>query len=85
MKIELSKEKKQQMIESIKLYFEENMDEKIGDLKASLLLEYFLQEIGPSVYNKAIADSQAYMQDKVSDLDGACYMPELEYWKKLSK
>lgn len=81
MSIELLKEQKQQIIESIKLYFEESMDEKIGDLKASLLLEYFLKEIGPCVYNKAINDAQVYMQEKVSDLDGACYMQEFGYWK----
>ena len=82
MSIELSKEQKQQIIESIKQYFEESMDEKIGDLKASLLLDFFMQEIGPSVYNRAITDAQAYMQEKVSDLDGACYIPEFGYWKK---
>jgi len=40
--IKLSKDKENRLIESIKHYFVENMDTEIGDLKAKLLLDYFL-------------------------------------------
>ena len=33
-------------------------------------------------YNKAIADAQAHMHDRVGDLDGSCYEPEFGYWKR---
>ena len=82
MTIKVSDESKKRMIESIRQYVSKNMDEDIGDLQATLLLEYFLQEIGPSVYNGAIADAQAQMQERVTDLDGTCYQPEFGYWKK---
>ena len=82
MSIKLTKDKEIQIIESIKHYFEENMDNEIGDLKARLLFDYFLKEIGPSVYNQAILDAQAIMTDKVNDLDSSCYQPEFLYWKK---
>ena len=81
MAIELTKEAEQALIESIKRYFAEHMDEDIGDLKASLLLDFCLKQIGPSIYNQAIADAQAYMNDKVADLDGSCYEPEFGYWE----
>ncbi len=51
MAIKLSKEAKKQVIASIKRYFAENLDDDIGDLKADLLLDYFLLEIGPTIYN----------------------------------
>lgn len=76
-----NKETEKEILRSIKRYFAENLDEEIGDLKASLLLEFVLKEIGPVVYNQAIADAQAVMQDKVSDLDVACYEDELRYWE----
>ena len=82
MPIEIAKDTEQQLLASIKRYFEEHMDEEIGDLKASLLLDFCLQEIGPCIYNQAIADAQAYMHDRVSDLDGACFQPEFGYWKR---
>ncbi len=82
MAITLSKDTQQALIPSIKRYFAEHMDEEIGDLKASLLLEFCLKEIGPSIYNQAIADAQVYLHDKVTDLDGSCFEPEFGYWRK---
>ena len=80
MAISLTKEAKKQAIQSIKKYIAENFEEEIGDLKADLLLDFFLKEIGPTIYNHAISDAQAYLQDKVVDLDGSCYEPEFGYW-----
>lgn len=82
MAIELSKETTRVLTDSVKRYFSENLDEEIGELKASLLLEFCLREIGPSIYNQAIADAQAQLQERVSELDGSCYEPEFAYWKK---
>lgn len=82
MAIKLTDETKTELITSIKRYFAENMDEEIGDLKASLLLEFCVKEVGPSIYNQAIADAQACMQERVADLDGTCHEPEFGYWKK---
>jgi uncharacterized protein (DUF2164 family) len=68
--IEISKQARADAIASIKRYFEENMPEPIGELPAGLLLNFFLEEIGPAVYNRAIRDAQEHMQLRVSDLDG---------------
>ena len=81
MAISLKKETREQTIKSIQRYFSENMDDDVGDLKAGLLLDFFLEEIGGCVYNQAIADAQAYFQEKVADLEGARYEPEFGYWK----
>lgn len=82
MTIKLSDDTQQRLISSIKQYASENMEEEIGDLKARLLMDFFLKELGPSVYNKAIADAQAHMHDRVGDLDGSCFEPEFSYWKR---
>lgn len=84
MAIELSKEIEKRLITSIKRYFAEEMEDEIGDLKAKLLLDYCLEEIGPSIYNQAISDAQVYMQDRVTDLDVSIYEPEFGYWKEQS-
>jgi uncharacterized protein (DUF2164 family) len=81
MEIKLPKETEKRLLTSIKRYFAEHMDDDIGDLKASLLLDFCLREIGPSIYNRAIADAQMHLQEKVTDLDGACFAPEFGYWK----
>lgn len=76
----LDKETRARLVESIKRYADEELELEIGDLKAGLLLDYCLEEIGPSVYNEAIKDAQAYFFGKVEDLEGSCYEPELAYW-----
>ena len=82
MTIKLSKTTKQKLIKSIKQYFEEELSEEIGDLKASRFLDFCLQEICPSVYNQAIVDARSFMEDKLSDLEDTCYESEFNYWKK---
>ena len=41
--ITLSDKSREQAIASLRRYVEENLDEKIGDLKAALLLDYILE------------------------------------------
>jgi uncharacterized protein (DUF2164 family) len=85
MPIELSPDDAKQSLASIKRYFDESLDQEIGDLKAKLLLDFFLREIGPSIYNLAIGHAQAYFRDRAADLEGACYQPEFAYWPKGSR
>lgn len=80
--IELSKQVRAQAIGSIQRYFEENLPEPIGELPAGLLLNFFLEEIGPAVYNQAIVDAQARMQQRVTDLNGELYTDEFQYWPR---
>lgn len=85
MSIELNKEDRQQAIISIERYFRENMDEKIGNIAASGLLSFFLDEIGPSIYNKGVADAQERMQLRVSELDFEVHEDEFTYWRRFDK
>jgi uncharacterized protein (DUF2164 family) len=85
MSIELSKEDRQQAITSIERYFQENMQERIGNMAAGGLLTFFLEEIGPSIYNKGVADAQERIQGRVADLDFEVHQDEFGYWRKLDK
>jgi len=80
--IEFSKEARVQAIASLQRYFEENMTEPIGELPAGLLLNFFLEEIGPAVYNRAIADAQARIERMTVDLGGELYADEFQYWSR---
>jgi uncharacterized protein (DUF2164 family) len=76
MAIELDKELRKQAIASIERYFEENMEERIGNLQAGALLGFFLEEIGPAVYNRAVADVQERLQLRVAEVDLECHLLE---------
>ena len=62
MNVELSKPARAAAIASVQRYFEENLPEPIGNLPAGMLLDFFIEEVGPVIYNRAIADAQARMQ-----------------------
>lgn len=82
MAISLSKETRQALIDSLKRFFDEQFEQEIGDLKASLLLDFCLKEIGPIIYNRAVTDAQTYMRDKLADLDNSCFETEDGYWQR---
>ena len=81
MPIAITAEARKQLLASIKRYVFENLDQDIGDLKAGSLLDYVLKEVGPTVYNTAIGDAQAYFQARTIDLEGVCYEREFTYWE----
>jgi uncharacterized protein (DUF2164 family) len=85
MPIELTKEDRQRAVASIERYFRENMEEKIGNIAASGLLSFFLEEVGPSVYNKGVIDAQERIQSRVEELDLEVHEAEFAYWRKFEK
>ncbi len=82
MTIELTKEAKQTALESLQKYFAENMDEPLGNLAAGALLSFILEEIGPCLYNKGVADAQERMQMRLNELDYEVHADEFQYWRK---
>ena len=82
MPITLPDTTQQQAVASIERYFREHMDEPIGNITAGALLGFFLQEIGPSIYNQGVADAQERMQARVQELDYEVHEDEFGYWPK---
>jgi uncharacterized protein (DUF2164 family) len=85
MAIELQKDARKEAIASIERYFQENMEEKIGNVAAGGLLGYFLEEIGPLVYNQAVADVQERLQQRIAELDIDIHEEEFTYWRKFDR
>lgn len=80
--IELPKDTRQQAVVSIERYFREHMDEPIGNIAAAGLLGFILEEIGPSIYNQAVADVQERLQARVAEVDLEVHEDEFGYWRK---
>jgi uncharacterized protein (DUF2164 family) len=82
MTLNLADETERRLVASIRRFFEEELDEDVGELKALRVLDFCLREVAPSVYNQAITDAQSYFADRVADLSGAHFEPEFDYWEK---
>ncbi len=85
MSIELSKEERQLAIASIERWFREHRDEPIGNVAAGGLLGYFLEEIGPLVYNRAVADAQERLLARIGELDIELHEEAFGYWRKFER
>ena len=83
--IELSKEHRAQAVASVERYFRENMEEPIGNIAAAALLHFFLEEIGPTVYNRAVADVQERLGARIAELDLEVHEDEFGYWRKFDQ
>lgn len=85
MPIELSKEDRAQAIASIERYFEAHFEQKIGNISAGALLGFVLEEIGPSIYNRAVSDAKERMLMRVEDLEYEVRADEFQYWQNFNK
>jgi uncharacterized protein (DUF2164 family) len=83
-KLSLTDDARKLAIASIRRHFSEELDQDVGDLKASLVLDFFLAELGPSVYNLGVADAQAFFAERTEDL-GSLSMEEFTYWPAASR
>jgi uncharacterized protein (DUF2164 family) len=61
------------------------MEQKIGNIAANGLLSFFLEEVGPLVYNKAVAEVQERLQMRISELDIEIHEDEFQYWRKFER
>jgi uncharacterized protein (DUF2164 family) len=82
MAIKLNKDTEARLLTSLQRYCAQNFDDDIGSLKARLLLDFCLREIGPSIYNQAVQDAQAVMQEKIAEVETNCYETEFAYWQR---
>lgn len=82
MSITLTPDDSAKALGSLRRYCAEELDVELGELPGKLLLEFILTEIGPSIYNRGVADAQVYMRDRVAEVDGACYESEFTYWTR---
>ena len=76
MRVRLSDERKAALVRLLKQRFEEDFDEEISDFRAEGLIDFFVRELGPPVYNQGVRDACAYMQGKLTDVEGEVYEPE---------
>ncbi|WP_321507733.1 DUF2164 domain-containing protein [uncultured Methanoregula sp.] len=66
--VNITKERRDEMISLLKQYFSKERDEEIGDLAAGLILDFILEKLAPEFYNQGVCDAHRYMQDAAEDL-----------------
>ena len=76
MRIRLSPERRSALLRAIKEYSATEFDEPLSDFRAEGLLDFFVRELGPPVYNQGVRDAAAFVQAKLTDIEGEIYERE---------
>ena len=74
MKINLSDERKQAILREFASFFYSEFDEEISGYRAQQVLDFFMNTLGPQVYNQAIQDARAFISEKLDDLDAEFFI-----------
>ena len=84
MNLNVAKEQKVEIVESLRRFAAEELEAEWSEVRAGFVLEYFLKEIGPLLYNQGVEDSQKFLRRAVEDVPGTCFEEPMRYWEKES-
>ncbi len=76
MRIKLSEERREVLVAEVQQLFSEEFERDLSAFQADRLIDFFLTQIGPPVYNQAVQDARAFVLTKLEDLDGEVHEPE---------
>ena len=85
MAIKLPKDSEAEAIKSLIRFFKEELEQELSGIQARFLLDFFVAEVGPSIFNLAIVEAQSFMERAVTDLSGTCYEQEFSFKFKEKK
>lgn len=66
--VNVTKERRREMLSEIKNFFPKDREEEIGDLSAGMILDFIVEKIAPEIYNQGVDDSYQYIKDAAEDL-----------------
>lgn len=69
--IELDTRQKSIIVDKLKTYFEQELQQDIGQFDAEFLLDFFAKEVGVFFYNKGIEDAKEVIDDQFQSIDMA--------------
>ena len=75
-RLRLSDERRAQLLEALTEYFQAEFDEPLSGFRAEGLVDFFVRELGPPIYNQGVRDATSYMQAKLADIEGDVYERE---------
>lgn len=75
-RISITPERRARLLRAIKQHFTAEFDEPLSDFRAEGLLDFFVRELGPPIYNQGVNDAARFMQERLGDIDGEIHEPE---------
>lgn len=76
MALKLEDDRRHVLVHRMRGFYLEEFEEELSDFRANKLLDFFLETLGPPVYNQAVQDARGFMLRKLDDLDGEVFEAE---------
>lgn len=64
----IADDKKRVAMDELIRFFEKERDEVIGRIAAEQLLSFFLETVGPEIYNQGIRDAKSALENRMDEL-----------------
>ena len=66
--IKLTIDEKSQIVNKVKTYFSNELDQEIGGFEAEFLIDFVVKEIGPYYYNHGLSDAHSLFIERSEEL-----------------
>ncbi|HAC68826.1 MAG TPA: DUF2164 domain-containing protein [Pseudomonas sp.] len=67
--VRLESEQTQRVVTALQTLLDDSFEVRLGRFEVEELLDFFARECGPLYYNKAVADVQALLRERVDSLE----------------
>ena len=67
--VRLEPEQTQRVVTALQTLLDDSFEVRLGRFEVEELLDFFARECGPLYYNKAVADVQALLRERVDSLE----------------
>lgn len=71
--IKFTPQERDTICRKIQLYFQQELEQEIGQFDAGFLLDFFADEIGAWFYNRGLYDAQAILETRLESVAEAIY------------
>ena len=72
-KIEFTAEQREMMVQKLQTYFEDELDQDLGQFDAEFLLDFLGKNIGAHFYNRGLHDARAIFEARIETIDEDIY------------
>ncbi|MEJ2763636.1 DUF2164 domain-containing protein [Photobacterium sp. MCCC 1A19761] len=69
--IEFTNQEKALLVQKLQRYFDNELDQELGQFDAEFLLDFIAKEMGVYFYNRGLYDAQAVLDHKFDELKDA--------------
>lgn len=74
--IEFSNQQKEQIVNKLQSYFEQQLDQELGQFDAEFLLDFISKELGSYYYNQGLQDARNVLEQRLQTIDDDLYAIE---------